>query len=160
MSVGLREAMSHFATGVTVVTTVGADGRPCGTTANAVTSLSLDPPLLLVCFSRKSATFGALLGHGSFAVNVLGSDQEALAALFAAPGAPQPWPASVVGAGQVPLLEGSLATLECRVHELVPGGDHYIVVGRVTRAVVDGEDAEPLLFFRRRFTRVGARVLP
>ena len=66
-------AMGHFATGVTVVTSVGADGEPVGTTANAVSSLSLDPPLLLVCFDLSSATLEAIRSHGAFVVNVLGA---------------------------------------------------------------------------------------
>src|ERR1700761_2576919 len=74
----LREAMGLFATGVTVVTSVGADGEPVGTTANAVTSLSLDPPLVLVCFDLKSTTLTAIRGHGAFAVNVLGHRQAEL----------------------------------------------------------------------------------
>src|SRR6201994_4131288 len=79
----LREAMGHFATGVTVITSVGADGEPVGTTANAVTSLSLEPPLLLACFDLKSATLAAIKGHGAFAVNVLGHRQRQLSVNFA-----------------------------------------------------------------------------
>ena len=78
-----RNAMSHFATGVTVVTSVGADGTPVGTTANAVTSLSLDPPLILVCFDLASVTLAAIREHGAFAVNVLAAEQEHLSSGFA-----------------------------------------------------------------------------
>src|ERR1700749_490043 len=73
-----RHAVGHFATGVTVITSVGPDGQPVGTTANAVSSLSLDPPLILVCFDRSSLTLEAVLGHGAFAVNVLGARQQHL----------------------------------------------------------------------------------
>src|SRR5277367_5663858 len=76
----LRDAMGCFATGVTVITSVDAGGEPVGTTANAVTSLSLDPPLILVCFDRSSRTLEALAGHGAFAVNVLGARQQHLSA--------------------------------------------------------------------------------
>ena len=79
----LREAMGHFATGVTVITSVGTGGEPVGTTANAVTSLSLEPPLLLACFDLKSATLAAIRSHGAFAVNVLGHRQRHLSANFA-----------------------------------------------------------------------------
>src|ERR1700741_2213166 len=79
----LRDAMGHFATGVTVVTSVGADGEPVGTTANAVSSLSLEPPLVLVCFDLKSETLAAIRAHGAFAVNVLGHRQRHLSANFA-----------------------------------------------------------------------------
>src|SRR6202000_2539170 len=87
----LREAMGLFATGVTVVTSVGADGEPVGTTANAVTSLSLDPPLVLVCFDLKSATLAAIRGHRAFAVNVLGQRQHQLSTNFAKRGLAAGW---------------------------------------------------------------------
>ena len=80
-----RHAMGHFATGVTVITSIGAYGAPVGTTANAVTSLSLDPPLILVCFDRGSLTLQAIHGHGAFVVNVLAAGQEHLSASFARP---------------------------------------------------------------------------
>src|SRR5246127_4693612 len=76
----LREAMGLFATGVTVITSVDADGQPVGTTANAVSSLSLDPPLLLVCFDRSSRTLAAIQAHGAFVVNVLAAPQQELSA--------------------------------------------------------------------------------
>src|SRR5438045_8768002 len=78
-----RAAMGHFATGVTVVTSVDADGAPVGTTANAVTSLSLDPPLILVCFDVSSLTLAAIREHGAFAVNVRAAEHMHLAAGFA-----------------------------------------------------------------------------
>ena len=78
-----RHAIGHFATGVTVVTSVGPDGEPLGTTANAVSSLSLDPPLILVCFDRASVTLDAIAAHGAFAVNVLAARQQHLSANFA-----------------------------------------------------------------------------
>src|SRR3981081_2276921 len=87
----LREAMGHFATGVTVVTSVGADGEPVGTTANAVTSLSLEPPLVLVCFDLNSASIAAGRGPGAFAVNVLGQRQHHLSANFARRGLAAVW---------------------------------------------------------------------
>src|SRR3984957_9944612 len=87
----LRLAMGHFATGVTVVTSVAADGQPVGTTANAVSSLSLDPPLLLVCFDRSSQTLEAVRAHGAFAVNVLAAPQQNLSANFARRGLAAVW---------------------------------------------------------------------
>src|ERR1700751_5443533 len=86
-----REAMGHFATGVTVVTSVDADGEPVGTTANAVTSLSLDPPLVLVCFDRVSLTLSAVRSHGAFVVNILAARQRQLSANFARPGLAAAW---------------------------------------------------------------------
>src|SRR5579871_4264488 len=87
----LRDAMGHFATGVTVITSVGADGEPVGTTANAVTSLSLEPPLVLACFDLSSSTLGAIRQHGAFAVNVLGQRQHQLSANFAKRGLSAAW---------------------------------------------------------------------
>src|SRR2546430_6616026 len=86
-----RDAMGHFATGVTVVTSVGADGAPVGTTANAVTSLSLDPPLILVCFDLGSQTLRAIRGHGAFVVNVLAAPQQHLSRNFARRGLAAAW---------------------------------------------------------------------
>src|SRR5579862_2063887 len=86
-----RAAMGHFATGVTVVTSVDADGAPVGTTANAVTSLSLDPPLILVCFDLTSVTLAAIRARGAFAVNVLAAEQEHLSSGFARRGLAAAW---------------------------------------------------------------------
>src|SRR5690242_5451774 len=86
-----RDAMGYFATGVSVVTSVGADGTPVGTTANAVTSLSLDPPLILVCFDLGSLTLRAIQEHGAFAVNVLAAGQKHLSAGFARRGLAAAW---------------------------------------------------------------------
>src|SRR6201995_5869937 len=86
-----RHAVGLFATGVTVVTSVGPDGEPVGTTANAVSSLSLDPPLVLVCFDLQSATLAAIRGHGAFAVNVLGQRQHQLSSNFAKRGLAAVW---------------------------------------------------------------------
>ena len=88
---GLRHAMSHFATGVTVITSLDADGQPAGTTANAVSSLSLDPPLLLACLDRSSQTLAAVLAHGAFAVNVLAASQAQVSANFARRGLAADW---------------------------------------------------------------------
>src|SRR5690348_18255326 len=85
-----RHAIGHFATGVTVVTSIGADGEPVGTTANAVSSLSLDPPLVLVCFDRGSLTRAAVVSHGAFVVNVLAAPQQHLSANVARRGLAAP----------------------------------------------------------------------
>jgi len=150
----LRHAMGHFATGVTVITSVCADGRPVGTTANAVSSLSLDPPLLLVCFDRSSQTLAAIGTHGAFAVNVLAAPQQELSANFARRGLAADWDGVPHGPGLTgsPRLHGVLATLECTVEHRLPGGDHEIVVGRVRDAQTTDGEAAPLLFWRGRYT--------
>jgi flavin reductase (DIM6/NTAB) family NADH-FMN oxidoreductase RutF len=146
----LRHAMGHFATGVTVITSVCADGRPVGTTANAVSSLSLDPPLLLVCFDRSSQTLAAIGTHGAFAVNVLAAPQEELSANFARRGLAADWDGVPHRPGLTgsPRLHGVLATLECTVEHRLPGGDHEIVVGRVRAVETAEDDASPLLYWR------------
>lgn len=148
-----RHAMGQFATGVTVVTSVDADGRPVGTTANAVSSLSLEPPLLLVCFDRSSQTLAAVGTHGAFAVNVLAAPQEELSANFARRGLAADWDDVPHRPGRTgsPRLHGVLATLECTVEHRLPGGDHEIIVGRVRHIQTGDTDAPPLLFWRGRY---------
>src|SRR5450756_192658 len=129
----LREAMGHFATGVTVITSVGQDGEPIGTTANAVTSLSLEPPLLLACFDLTSSTLQAIRGHGAFAVNVLGHRQHHLSTNFARRGLAAVWDGVRHHRGPTgsPRIADVIAVIECTVERCLPGGDHEIVVGRV-----------------------------
>lgn len=146
----LRDAMGHFATGVTVVTSVGIDGEPVGTTANAVTSLSLDPPLVLVCFDLASATLRAVRGHGAFAVNVLGARQRHLSSNFARRGAAAVWDEVRHRRGPTgsPRIENAIAHVECTVEHTLPGGDHEIVIGRVRHVATSGNGSSPLLFWR------------
>jgi 3-hydroxy-9,10-secoandrosta-1,3,5(10)-triene-9,17-dione monooxygenase reductase component len=146
----LREAMGHFATGVTVVTSVDGDGRPVGTTANAVTSLSLTPPLVLVCFDLGSMTLKAIRGHGAFVVNVLSAPQQHLSRNFARRGFAAAWDGVRHRRGPTgsPRLEDVLAVLECTVEHSLPGGDHEIVVGRVRHVETSATPAAPLVFFR------------
>jgi flavin reductase (DIM6/NTAB) family NADH-FMN oxidoreductase RutF len=145
-----RQAMGHFATGVTVITSVDADGRPAGTTANAVSSLSLNPPLVLVCFDRGSQTLEAIRGHGAFVVNVLAAPQRHLSVNFARRGFAAAWDGVRHRPGSTgsPRLHGVLASLECTVQNRLPGGDHEIVVGRVHEVELAESDAAPLLFWR------------
>jgi flavin reductase (DIM6/NTAB) family NADH-FMN oxidoreductase RutF len=152
-----RQAIGHFATGVTVVTSVGADGEPVGTTASAVTSLSLDPPLVLVCFDRTSLTLQAVRAHGAFAVNVLAAPQRHLSANFARRGLAAAWDGVRHRPGPTgsPRLDGVLAALECTVENSVPGGDHEIVVGRVHDVETSSKDAAPLLYWRGAYTSLG-----
>ena len=148
----LRAAMGAFPTGVTVVTTVGRGGEPVGTTANAVTSLSLEPPLLLVCFGRESRTLAAIREHGGFAVNVLGTRHRDVSAAFARSGAADAWAGLEHRAGPSgsPCLADALAHLDCTLQHRMPGGDHEILVGRVLHAEA-GADDDPLIFHRGRY---------
>jgi flavin reductase (DIM6/NTAB) family NADH-FMN oxidoreductase RutF len=152
----LREAMGQFATGVTVVTSIGADGEPVGTTANAVTSLSLEPPLVLVCFDLSSTTLAAIRDHGAFAVNVLGHRQRHLSANFAKRGLAAVWDGVRHHRGPTgsPRLADVIALIECTVEHSFPGGDHEIVIGRVRHVESNGDGATPLLFWRGEYTSI------
>jgi 3-hydroxy-9,10-secoandrosta-1,3,5(10)-triene-9,17-dione monooxygenase reductase component len=156
----LRVAMGLFATGVTVVTTRDHDGRPFGTTANAVASVSLSPSLVLVCLREESETLAALLQRRRFAINVLHSDQGALSDRFARRTGHDTWqgvPHDVVHG--IPLLRGAIATLECELHDVADGGDHVVVVGHVVElAHAPGHDADPLLFYAGSYRRIGEVV--
>ena len=142
-----RRVMGSFASGVTIVTTLDAQGQPHGFTASGISSLSLDPRLLLVCVNTQSATLAAMQASGSFVVNILADGQRELAQRFAsrlpAKFAGVPWQPGLTGA---PLLPNTLAYAECRLHEVHPGGDHVIVLGELLAAEVG--DAVPLLYFR------------
>ncbi len=158
----LRHAMGQFATGVTVITSVDVSGRPVGTTANALSSLSLDPPLLLVCFDRSSQTLAAIETHGAFAVNILAAPQRELSANFARSGRAAGWDGvpHLPGLTGSPRLHGVLATLECTVEHRLPGGDHEIVIGRVRHVHTNNSEAHPLLFWRGRYASLsGASLL-
>ena len=153
-----RYAMGHFATGVTVITSIDAAGEPVGTTANAVTSLSLDPPLVLACFDRASLTLSALRTHGAFVVNVLAAPQQHLSANFARRGLAAAWDGVRHRRGPTgsPRLEDVLAVLECTVEHSIPGGDHEIIVGRVRHAETSPAAAAPLLYYRGSYARLAS----
>lgn len=146
----LRKAIGHFATGVTVVTSLTPDGRPIGSTANALSSVSLDPPLVLVCLRLESETLYALLGRERFAINVLGQGQLDLAERFAGRSNGHTWDrvAHRRGVHGAPLLDGAVATLECSLHDVADGGDHKIVIGRVLEVRHPEAHVVPLVFYR------------
>jgi flavin reductase (DIM6/NTAB) family NADH-FMN oxidoreductase RutF len=153
-----RHAMGHFATGVTVVTTLDPDGQPVGTTASAVSSLSLEPPLILVCFDLASMTLRAVRSHRTFVVNVLAAPQQQLSANFARRGLAADWDgiAHRPGLFGSPRLHGVLAAVECTVEHYLPGGDHEIVVGRVRGVETGDAAASPLLYWRGSYLSVAA----
>ncbi|MBX5440932.1 MAG: flavin reductase family protein [Solirubrobacteraceae bacterium] len=145
----LRDAMGRFATGVAVVTAADADGRPYGTTANAISSVSLRPPLVLACLRLESATLAAIRSGRRFAINVLAAGQRDLSERFARRAAPGTWDGVAAERRHgVPVLHGTLATVECVLHDTADGGDHEIVIGRVVAVDHVEHDAEPLLFHR------------
>ena len=142
-----RDACSRFATGISVITSSGAEG-PSGMTANAVASLSLDPPLMIVCFAHTARTLAAVRHSSRFGVHFLSKDQEEVAARFASkmPEARKFEGLEWEQRDGVPTLGGCLAGLACEVRELLPGGDHLIGVGEVTS--LWRQDGEPLVFYR------------
>lgn len=144
-----RQAIAHFATGVTVVTTERA-GRPVGMTASAVASVSLDPILLLVCISNRLPTHEALEETRRFAVSVLGEGQEALARQFATPAEDKFAGVRLDAAQPIPVLADAVAWFVCDVHERFPGGDHSIFIGRV-RDCGSKPGRKPLLYFKSEF---------
>jgi flavin reductase (DIM6/NTAB) family NADH-FMN oxidoreductase RutF len=145
-----RQLFGHFATGVTVVTTA-VDGWLHGMTANAVTSVSLDPLLLLVCVDKSAHAHEQLAKAGKFGVNILSEEQEELSRLFAEHAPPEH--GRLQGAGYflgpngTPVLEDCLVYLECAVAQQCPGGDHTVFLGEVLHGEVL-RDARPLLFYR------------
>lgn len=146
-----RKAIGNFATGVTVVTTANG-GLLHGVTANSLTSVSLDPLLLLVCVDKSAHAHTEMLACSSFGISVLGADQKDVSNLFAKSGLPEEGnlrgAAYRLGATGCPLIEGALAHFECLPHAQVDAGDHTIFVGRVQSGEVGRPDAEPLLYFR------------
>jgi flavin reductase (DIM6/NTAB) family NADH-FMN oxidoreductase RutF len=153
-----RDAIGRFATGVTVVT-VDDGVAPRGMTANAVSSVSLDPVLLLVCVAKSARSHQSLESARAFAVNVLTVEQRELSDYFARSSdtAADPmgsWPYRRASTG-APVLEGALAWFDCRVTDWLPGGDHSIVIGEVVDMAVERPDAEPLLFHAGAYRRLG-----
>lgn len=152
-----RAALRHFPAGVTVVTTRDREGRPSGLTASAFTSVSLDPPLVLVCVDRVATAHPAVEDHGWFAVNVLGKSQEHLSRQFAA-STPDKFVGVAFREGQarLPILEDVVAALECRVVHRYVGGDHTIFVGQVEGVSIAG--GPPLVYFQGSYHHLESEV--
>ncbi|MEO8463050.1 MAG: flavin reductase family protein [Chloroflexota bacterium] len=156
-----RQVMGHFATGVSVVTTLAKDG-PQGITVNALSSVSLDPPLIMVALDRRRFITPMVQAHGRYAVSILSDSQQALSDCFAhaavRPGREDFCGAAwTLGPSGLPLLDGAIATLECTVVETFSAGDHDLFIGRVDTMNTHEaawDDAGPLLYFRRRYLQI------
>ncbi|MGE3284480.1 MAG: flavin reductase [Pseudonocardia sp.] len=146
-----RDVIGRFASGVTVITT-SVDAVPYGTTASAVSSLSLEPPMMLICLNKSSETQAAILKAGVFCVNILAEGQQELAYRFASKGDRFSGTGHDAGLDGVPMLHGALAHLECRVAETVTGGTHTVFLAHVAAAA--GHEGAPLTYFRGRFGRL------
>src|SRR5713226_8657780 len=150
----LRRVMGHFATGVTVITSIRSSGELHGLTANAFTSVSLISPLLLVCVDKKAESYPCFDESKIFTVNVLAADQEALSRKFAVTGGDKFERVSYkVGANGAPILDGALAFLECKVIQKIDGGDHTIYIGEIEQA--ETKEGKPLLFCRGGYRELG-----
>lgn len=149
-----RDTIGHLASGVTIVTTTGPGG-PAGMTTNAVTSLSLDPLLLLVCFELRSRTLAVVRESRRFAVNILRDGDAELAAVFASKRVAREKFESVTHAEAhgVPVLDDALAWIACELRELHSGGDHLVGIGEVT-GMGSGDESDPLVFYRGRYTTI------
>lgn len=146
-----RKILGSFATGVTVVTT--NSNPPAGLTANSVTSLSLDPPLVLFAVDRRASSLQAFREAGCFAVNILTSRQQDISNRFASPG-PKDFSdlETMTSATGAPVLKNCLGWVDCRLQYILPGGDHDIFVGEIVAGEFNGGD--PLLYFAGRYREV------
>jgi flavin reductase (DIM6/NTAB) family NADH-FMN oxidoreductase RutF len=144
----LREVMSSFPTGVTIVSACDPNGEPYGLTVNSFTSVSLDPPLVLVCIGHGSSCHDRLSDSSSFSVNILSAPQADLARRFSREPASGRFDKVAWSSGDSgdPVIEGAVASLECSLHEVLTAGDHSILLGRVNRATMTDR---PALLFRR-----------
>ena len=149
-----RRACSRYATGVSVTTVEGADGVPQGLTVNSFTSVSLAPPLVLVCIDKAADTHSHFLAANGFAINILAEEQIDLSRHFATFAGDRfdgiSWQPGLHGA---PILEGVLASLECAMHARFDGGDHTIFVGQVERVTV--HPRTPLVYFAGAYRKLG-----
>jgi flavin reductase (DIM6/NTAB) family NADH-FMN oxidoreductase RutF len=156
-----RRAMGQFATGVTIIT-VDLEAEVHGMTANAFASVSLDPPLVLVCVDHSTRTHAHLHAKKRFGINVLSEDQRAISEYYARAERDHEHAETDAGARfdrtkhGTPILHGSLAYLECRLHSAQMAGDHTIFIAEVEDVVV--REGEPLLFFRGKYRKVGEDV--
>jgi flavin reductase (DIM6/NTAB) family NADH-FMN oxidoreductase RutF len=148
-----RQILGNWASGVSIVATSGRDGRPYGLTVSSFTSVSLNPPLILVCLDNRISGLQAFKDSGKFGVSVLSEEQAELSTLFAKKDTDRPPELYFEGAFGVPLIKGALVTLECTTWAIYDGGDHQILVGEMQAAEVgsakDGKG--PLLYCRGRY---------
>jgi len=150
----LRQVMGHFATGVTIITTFNKDGQMHGLTANAFTSVSLEPPLLLISVDKKAESWPAFEESKVFTVNILADEQEALSRKFAVSGGNKfEGVAYRQGANGAAILDGTLAHIECTLYAAYEGGDHSIYLGEIQEAEV--REGKPLVFYRGGYRAIG-----
>jgi 3-hydroxy-9,10-secoandrosta-1,3,5(10)-triene-9,17-dione monooxygenase reductase component len=149
-----REVLGHFATGITIVTATD-EGEPVGFSCQSFAALSLDPPMVILAPAKSSTSWPRIARAGSFCVNILGEHQEAVCRVFAVSGGDKfdgvDWTPGVTGS---PLIDGSLATVECTLGAIYEGGDHELVTGHVVDMEIG--KGSPLIFYRSGFGRFEA----
>ena len=147
-----RQTLGAFLTGVTVVSTLDEQGRPIGFTANSFTSVSLDPPLVLVCLAKTSANCDRFCGANAYAINILAEDQQHISGVFASRVEDRyeqvEWHSEKTGS---PILDNVVAWLDCSMHEVVDAGDHFILIGKVE--AFDHSNRSPLGYLRGNYVR-------
>ena len=142
-----RDTLGRFATGVCLITTTTEDGRALALTANSFASVSLDPPLVLWSLQNNSDVYAAYATPQHYAINILSDQQQDLSGRYARKGDHELDPAHyTAGEDGAPLITGALATFECDLHQTHDGGDHLIIVGRVTR-MLSTDSGAPLVFY-------------
>lgn len=155
--VEFRQALGTFATGITVAATLDKDGQPHGLTVNSFNSVSLDPPLVLWSLNKQSHQLDVFAQSGFYGISILAEDQMEISNRFAAMIEDRfdgiNWQAGGTGA---PLLDGALATFDCKVEQIVEGGDHIILIGRVLS--VTKRDAAPLLYHEGAYKSLGSAL--
>jgi flavin reductase ActVB len=144
--------MARFPAGVVVVTTRGEGGLPRGFTASSFCSVSLDPPLILVCLANSADSFAAFASCGPFAVSVLGPEHGPVATRFATRGADKFAPGGLSRTPEgLPAVAGALVELDCEAHARHPAGDHTILIGRVTGVRLGEGGGSPMVYYERSF---------
>jgi flavin reductase (DIM6/NTAB) family NADH-FMN oxidoreductase RutF len=148
--------MSSFATGVTVATTQAKTGEAYGLTVSAFSSVSLNPPMVLVCLNNKRSGLEHFLAGRRFAINILGEDQEAISGYFATSGTDRTEASGHYRRSDsgLPVLSDCLSTMECQIVSTFPGGDHTILLGQVTAVVPSTQNStgSPLIYFQGQYT--------
>jgi flavin reductase (DIM6/NTAB) family NADH-FMN oxidoreductase RutF len=152
-----REVLGYYPTGVCVITAMGAAGQPVGMVVGSFSSVSLDPPLVGFFPAVNSGSWPQIEASGHFCVNVLSSDQTALCRQIASPGDKFAGVEYTVSAHGLPVLDGAMASIECRLESVSAAGDHWLVLGRVL-GLEARRESDPMLFFRGQyggFARLG-----
>ncbi|MFI2188318.1 flavin reductase family protein [Streptomyces sioyaensis] len=148
-----RAAMGQFASGLTVVASLDASGNPVGLACQSFSSLSLDPQLVLVCIGKGSTSWPRIARTGRFSVSILAADQQEVCAALGSRGPDKfqtiPWIATAHGTVRI---DGALAAIDCRIHDIYEAGDHLVVIGKVLD-LATRQDGDPLLFFRSAFAK-------